>query len=56
VAEEQAARLAQLQREQEARELRDRQRQEEDLTNSAIPRLTRPCPGCHLRIEKNGGW
>ncbi|KAI0458292.1 hypothetical protein F5B21DRAFT_519481 [Xylaria acuta] len=57
LAEERAAREAQRQRErEEAERLLERQRQEEKLTNESLRRATKPCPGCGVPIEKNGGW
>ncbi|KAI0412054.1 hypothetical protein F5X98DRAFT_380134 [Xylaria grammica] len=56
IAEEKAAREAQRLREEEkSRKLLKRKRQEEKLTNQSIRRLTRPCPGCRVPIEKRGG-
>ncbi|KAI0437836.1 hypothetical protein F4803DRAFT_565726 [Xylaria telfairii] len=57
LAEERAVREAQRQRErEEAERVLERKRQEEKLTGESIRRKTKPCPGCRVPIEKNGGW
>ncbi|KAI1757502.1 hypothetical protein F4782DRAFT_546644 [Xylaria castorea] len=57
LAEERAAREAQRRRERdEAERLLERKRLEEELSNESLRRVARPCPGCGVPIQRNGGW
>lgn len=55
-AEERARREEEEKRAREALELQARLRNEEQQTRNVFRRLTKPCPGCRVPIEKNQGW
>ncbi|KAI6080352.1 hypothetical protein F4821DRAFT_276212 [Hypoxylon rubiginosum] len=54
-AEERARREEEEKRAREALELQARLRNEEQQTRNVFRRLTKPCPGCRVPIEKNQG-
>ncbi|KAI1210145.1 uncharacterized protein F4807DRAFT_467271 [Annulohypoxylon truncatum] len=56
LAEERARLVEQERRAQEALQHQARLRNEETATNKSLHQLTKRCPSCGIRIQKNGGW